>query len=56
MNVGALLGKGRDLARMTREDAEQLTAVFLQVASRQARDAAVSARERLAAALAKRPL
>ena len=41
----------RRIARMTREDAEQLTAVFLRVASLQAHDALRAAQRRLVARL-----
>ena len=58
MSPRELLRSGRDQAlrigRMTREDAEQLTSVFLQVASRQCKDAVVAARRRLAARAARR--
>ena len=54
MNPAELLRKAARVGRMTREDAEQLTAVFLQVASRQARDTAGGLGRRLAG-LAKRP-
>jgi vacuolar-type H+-ATPase subunit H len=53
MSPRALLRAARDeaakLARLTREDAEQLAAVFWQVASRQARDARDELRRSLAA-------
>ena len=53
MRRGGLLRSGRDgalkVGRMTRQDGEQLIAVFLQVASLQVRDALGGARRRLAA-------
>ncbi|HEY1540440.1 MAG TPA: hypothetical protein VGF63_13635 [Solirubrobacteraceae bacterium] len=52
MRTGGALRRARDraakLARMTREDSEQLAAVFLQVATFQARDALGALRRRLA--------
>jgi hypothetical protein len=55
---GGLLRAGRDgalkVGRMTREDGEQLVAVFWQVASLQARDALGGARRRLAARAGRR--
>ena len=53
MNAGDLVRKTIALGRMTREDATELAAVFVQVSSRQARDA-LSELERRLAALAKR--
>ncbi|MEA2192758.1 MAG: hypothetical protein QOI73_2879 [Solirubrobacteraceae bacterium] len=47
MRRGGLLDVVGRYARMTREDAEQLIAVFWQVASRQARDVRESLANRL---------
>jgi hypothetical protein len=44
---GGLLQIARRYARMTREDVLELTAVFLQVATRQVRDARTSIARRL---------
>ena len=59
MRAGPILRSGGDrarrIARMTREDAEQLTAVFLQVASLQATDALRALQRRLVARLRRSP-
>ncbi len=45
--LSTIAGQACHIARMTREDAEQLAAVFLQIASRQVRDARASVAKRL---------
>ena len=47
MKRGGLLHYARRYARMTREDVLELTAVFLQVATRQVKDARTSIAKRL---------